>query len=178
MHEGADRDVVVAGMVTSIRQSFTRDGKAFVVAELEDTSGTVEVTVSPRVHEVTKGLWAEGALIIVKGQLRTRDGRAQVTCQQAQRYVPSNGTGAGRARSRELILEVNETSDPEGDEALLSKVISLLRQHPGADRVTLVINTRNGTRAEFDIPSLRVSVNENLGTQLDTVLAGSSYHVN
>ncbi|MFW6102827.1 MAG: DNA polymerase III subunit alpha [Chloroflexota bacterium] len=175
-HDGTDRQVVVAGLVTSVRQSFTREGKPFVVAELEDTSGSLEVTVWPKVHEATKGLWAEGALIIVKGQLRTRDGQSQVTCQQAQRYIPSNGA-QGRRPSRELTIEVNETADPDGDEALLSRVISLLRAHPGDDRVTLVVNALDGTRAELDIPSLRIAFTDELAGQLDGTLPGSSYRI-
>jgi len=173
-HDRTEREVVVGGLVTSVRQSFTREGKSFVVAELEDTSGSVEVTVWPRVHEATKGLWVEGALIVVKGQLRSRDGQVQLTCQQAQRYTPSASSSVRRPPTRELTIEMTETADPERDEELLSKVIALLRQCPGEDRVTLVINTRGGTRAEFDLPALRVSFTGELERQLAAVLTGST----
>lgn len=176
-YDGSEREVVVAGLVSSVRQSFTRDGKPFVVAELEDTSGSVEVTVWPRVHESTKGLWAEGALIVIKGQLRMRDGQTQVTCQHAQRYAPSNGSTARRAPARVLTIEMNETADPEGDEAVLSEAISLLRQHPGDDRVALAINAKNGTRALFDMPGLQVAFTPELAEQLARVLTGSSYSI-
>jgi DNA polymerase-3 subunit alpha len=176
-YEGSEREAVIAGLVTSVRQSFTREGKQFVVAELEDTSGSVEVTVWPRVHDSTRGLWSEGALIIVKGQLRTRDGQTQLTCQQAQRYVPSNGSNSRRAPARVLTMELNETADPRADEEVLAKAIGLLREHPGSDRVALVIHARNGTRSEFDMPGLLVALTPDLADELGKVLAGGSYSI-
>jgi DNA polymerase-3 subunit alpha len=176
-YEGTEREVVLAGLVASVRQSFTREGKTFVVAELEDTSGTIEVTVWPRVHEGTKGLWTEGALIIVKGQLRTRDGQTQLTCQSAQRYQPSDRPTGRRAAPRNLTLELNETADSEADVAKLSQVIALLRQCPGDDSVSLVINGVDGSRKEFDVPGLSVSFSPDLAKRLDATMAGGSYRI-
>ena len=82
--------------------------------------------------------------------------------------VDGDGSGKGNAAA------CDGTADPERDEELLSKVIALLRQCPGEDRVTLVINTRGGTRAEFDLPALRVSFTGELERQLAAVLTGST----
>ena len=110
-HELVGQDVVVAGMVVSVRNSFTREGRPFVVAELEDMSGSIEVTVWPRVHESTKGLWNEGAVIVVKGQLRGREGQLQISCQTAQRYARPSGATRRRAKPRVLVVDVKETDD-------------------------------------------------------------------
>ena len=107
-HEFLEREVVVAGQVSSVRQSATKEGRPFVVAEVEDASGSIEVTVWPRLHETTRGLWVEGALVIVKGQLRGREGQFQISCQQAQRYTPDRAM-AGGAPGHANWLSISES---------------------------------------------------------------------
>ena len=176
-HELVGREVVVAGMVVSVRQSFTREGRPFVVAELEDMSGSIEVTVWPRVHESTKGLWNEGAVIVVKGQLRSREGQLQIGCQTAQRYVQPNGATRRRAKPRALVVEVKETDDAEADIVLLSKLVDLLKGHPGESPVSLVVETAGGSKTELEMPDLRVSFGPDLERELETVLAGACFRL-
>ncbi len=176
-HELVGQEVVVAGMVVSVRNSFTREGRPFVVAELEDMSGSIEVTVWPRVHENTKGLWNEGAVIVVKGQLRSREGQLQISCQTAQRYARPIGGARRRVKPRVLVVEVKETEDTEADIALLAKLVDLLKAHPGEDCVSLVVETASGSKTELDMPDLRVSFGPDLERELGTVLAGACYRL-
>jgi DNA polymerase-3 subunit alpha len=174
-HEMLEKEVVVAGMVASVRQSTTRDGKPFVVAEIEDTSGSVEVTVWPRIHENTRGLWVEGAMIIVKGQLRGREGQLQISCQSAQRYVPGQGNGKRRAKPRELTIRLRETGDSQTDIETLSSLLALLKRHPGDDAVSLVIDTLDAGAKELELPAARVALSAELERGLVELLGESSY---
>jgi DNA polymerase-3 subunit alpha len=176
-YDKMDREVVVAGMVGSVRQTFTRDGKPFVVAELEDTSGTLEVTVWPRVHETTRGLWNEGAVVIVKGQLRLRDGQMQLSCQQARRYVSNGKPRPPRPVKRELTIRIAETGDVQADVERLSLVTSLLRNHPGKDRVGLIVSTLAGESRELEIPDLGVAYGPELQSDLESTLPDGSFAV-
>jgi DNA polymerase III subunit alpha len=172
-----DREVVVAGLVSSVRQSATKEGRPFVVVEIEDTSGSIEVTVWPRLHETTRGLWVEGALVVVKGQLRGREGQLQISCQHAQRYTPGQGNGRRRTAPRELVVCLKETENSQADVALLGRVMELLRAYPGEDAVSLSIDLRDGQRAELEMPGVRVSVGPDLEKALDATLDGSTYRV-
>ncbi len=174
-HELLEKEVVVAGMVASVRQSTTRDGKPFVVAEIEDTSGSVEVTVWPRIHETTRGLWVEGAMIIVKGQLRGREGQLQISCQSAQRYVPGQGNGKRRAKPRELTIRLRETGDSQTDIETLTSLLALLKRHPGDDLVSLVIDTLDGAAEELELPAVRVALGAELERGLVELLGEPSY---
>jgi len=173
-YDNMDREVVVAGMVGAVRQTFTRDGKPFVVAELEDTSGSIEVTVWPRVHETTRGLWNEGAIVIVKGQLRVRDGQMRLSCQQAKRYVPTGKPRKARPAKRELTIRLKETDDTKSDVERLSNVLSILRDHPGKDQVVLVIVTMSGESHELEIPDMGVACGPELDRDLEGVLPDGS----
>jgi len=165
--ESTDREVVAAGMVSSVRHSTTRDGKPFIIAEVEDTSGSIEVTVWPRLHESTRGLWVEGAFIVIKGQLRGREGQYQLSCQQAQRLVPGQRNGRRHGERRTLTVRLQETEEPQSDVALLEGVIALLKDHPGADSVSLIIETIARGPIEFELPALSVAA----GTALERKLA-------
>ena len=175
--EYMNKEVVVAGLVTTVRQSSTREGKPFVVAEVEDESGSIEITVWPRVHETTAGLWNEGAVIIVKGQLRGRGGQSQISCQSAQRYVPSNGARHKKARPRLLTIELRESEDSEADIALLSRLLAALKEHKGDDHVGLVIVGTNEVRTELDMPDLRVQCSPELERVLVDMLPDGAYRI-
>lgn len=82
----AGETVQVAGMVCSCRQLFTRDKRMFASAVLEDLDGSVEVSVWPDTYERTKDLWVEGNILLVKGKVKMRDGRAQLSCESAIPY--------------------------------------------------------------------------------------------
>ena len=176
-HDLVDHEVVVAGMVASVRQSATREGRPFVIAELEDTSGSIEVTVWPRIHETTRGLWTEGAVIVVKGQLRGREGQLQVSCQHAQRYMPGQGNGRKRGKVRELVVRLQETEDSQADVDLLFRLVSLLKDFPGNDNVSLVIETLERGPVELDMPDVRVSFCPELERRLGGILSNSSFRV-
>jgi DNA polymerase-3 subunit alpha len=105
--EMAGRDVIVAGVVSHTRSLLTRDGRAFLAAEIEDLSGTLELTVWPETYEQTKDLWEQGQIVAVSARLRSRGDRLTAAVQRVQIYeegqtfdpselVTANGGNGGR----------------------------------------------------------------------------------
>jgi DNA polymerase-3 subunit alpha len=90
--ELAGRDAVVAGMVTSTRTLYTREGRPFVAAMVEDLSGSAEVTVWPDQYELTRDLWVPGAILLLLVRVRERGDRLQIAVQQADPCVPEGWT--------------------------------------------------------------------------------------
>jgi DNA polymerase-3 subunit alpha len=84
--EMAGREAVLAGMVTATRNLFTREGRTFCAAVVEDLSGNVEVTVWPDQYEQTRDLWVEGNILIILARIRERGERLQVSVQQVALY--------------------------------------------------------------------------------------------
>jgi DNA polymerase III subunit alpha len=84
--EMAGREVVLAGMVSATRNLFTREGRTFCAAVVEDLSGNVEVTVWPDQYEQTRDLWVEGNILIILARIRERGERLQVSVQQVALY--------------------------------------------------------------------------------------------
>lgn len=169
----ANETVVIAGMVASVRHAYTRDKRPFVIAALEDLDGSVQVITWPGLYESTKELWEEGNILVVKGLVKVRDGKVQLNCQQAQRYqpqdTPSPSKGGGEGERRHLIINLNQTGNAEEDIECLRKVISILHNYPGQDRVSLAIIVEDET-TNLDMPEITVNYCPELASELSNIL--------
>ncbi len=86
------REVVIAGMVNSIRALTTKAGKQFVAVSVEDLSGTAEVTVWPDVYDPTRDIWKPGNILLMLIRVRERNDRLQAAAQQVSLVQAADGT--------------------------------------------------------------------------------------
>jgi len=161
------KTVDIVGMVGSVRQLFTREGKPFASVVLEDLSGQVEIMVWPKVFADTGELWQEGNILEVNGKVRMREDRVQLSCEEVRLYQPGDEKGEKievaavaeeevapppaeakqpvaetkpeeiPVENHRLVISLSQTSDAEGDKANLYKIIDILRSYPGHDDVKL-----------------------------------------
>jgi len=160
--ELAGQTVSVAGMVASVRYLFTKDGRPFASAMLEDLDGRVEVMVWPKVYENTRNLWQEGNILLVEGKVRLREDRVQLNCDRVRHYQPEASeveaevtaeagetpVGAEEAianttptESRRLVISISQTSDEARDITCLDRLLDILRDFPGQDEVSLRVTS-------------------------------------
>jgi DNA polymerase-3 subunit alpha len=123
------QEVVIAGMVTFVRRLLTRDGRSFAAIEVEDLSGSKEVTAWSEQFEATPDLWQEGRILLLLVQVRQRDERLTLAVRKAALYeadssVPLSGFSAeewATPERRRPALESGEGQpDPAGGAAPLS----------------------------------------------------------
>ncbi len=86
--ELAGQEVTVAGVVNNLRQIVTKKGDKMATATLEDLDGRVEVVIFPRIYEQSNQLWANDAILIVRGRVDLREERVQVIVSDADPYQP------------------------------------------------------------------------------------------
>ncbi len=148
--ELAGQTVSVAGMVASVRYLFTKDGRPFASAVLEDLDGRVEIMVWPKVYENTRDLWQEGNILLVEGKVRLRDDRVQLNCDRVRRYQPEAAeveavvtaeADEAPAESRRLVISISQTSDEARDITSLDRLLDTLRDFPGQDEVSLRVTS-------------------------------------
>ena len=72
--------VIIAGMVTSVRHVMTKNNRPFVIATLEDINGSIEVTAWAEVYTQTQELWIEGSILLVEGNVKSREDRMTINC--------------------------------------------------------------------------------------------------
>jgi DNA polymerase-3 subunit alpha len=193
------REVIIAGIVTHIRQILTRDGRPFLAVEVEDLSGSVEVTVWPDVYDQTRDLWTEGSILLLTVRVRTRNDRLQVSVEKAVAYeegadpdpepvggfngpieaprpVRVSRSPAPRAKNngpREMRITLRESEDADSDHERLRAVMSALQEFEGEDHVRLTIRQQDGDEVELELPRARAC--GELSARLGSVLgdAGS-----
>ena len=179
------RDAVVAGMVTSTRPLYTKEGRPFAAALIEDLSGTAEVTVWPDQYELTRDLWTPGAILLMLVRVRERGDRIQLAVQQAEPYTgegwappawlssagegpqsnghagKANGNGAPAAPPprvlRRLRFFLHEGPDEEADRERLDRLVELLGEYPGDDEIRLFVHALDGDHVELALPCARAS---------------------
>ncbi len=157
--ELAGQSVVVAGMVTSFHELFTRDRRPFASAVLEDLDGRVDVMVWPKVYTDTRELWQEGNLLLVEGKVRVKDDRVQISCDSVRPYQPEARRSedeaipqpvpiaeekpparSAPAKRYRVVISISQTCDRESDIAYLHKLVDTLKDFPGQDEVSLNVN--------------------------------------
>jgi DNA polymerase-3 subunit alpha len=134
--EMAGQDVVTAGMVSAVRQLYTRDGRPFASVTLEDLNGQAEVTAWPEVYERTRELWSEGNIVLVQGKVRVRGDRVQLNCELAREYQPED-VAATPPPAYRLLINIAQTDDENGDVTRLRQISAVLKDYPGGDEVNL-----------------------------------------
>jgi DNA polymerase-3 subunit alpha len=194
--EMVGREVVLAGMVGPVRQRQTKDGRPFIIAQVEDLSGSVEVAVWSDTYEPTKELWVEGNILLMQVRVRTREDQLQLSVQSVSVYEP---TEEGRMSHEEdavstpgevprvdsplppppsprqpkprqayrLQITLRETDDEDSDRDRLTLLLATLVDFPGDDEVVLVVGS-NGDRETFALPSARAC--KELRTKVEEVL--------
>ncbi|MCH8994297.1 MAG: DNA polymerase III subunit alpha [Chloroflexi bacterium] len=85
------REATLAGMVGNTRRLYTRDGRPFCAAEVEDLSGMLEVTVWPELFERTQDIWIEGNIVLLQVRTKERNNRLQSSVQRVELYQAANG---------------------------------------------------------------------------------------
>jgi DNA polymerase-3 subunit alpha len=114
--------VIIAGVVTSIRQLSTKNGQSFLIGTIEDFDGSIEVMVWSDVYAQTRDIWREGEVMLVEGTVRSsRDDRVSLNCQKACLYSTrmENGNGNGHGNGTEMVMVMaRETAKVKASELM------------------------------------------------------------
>jgi DNA polymerase-3 subunit alpha len=165
--------VLTAGLVSSVRHALTRDGRQFVSAVLEDFTGNIEVTAWNEIYERTKDYWQEGNTLLVRGKVKSRGDRVQLTCIKVSPYQQDKSEDSHEQleqievapRKRRLKINIATSEDMDSDIFRLKQLLNTLKQFPGNDEVQLTIITGEGA-TKLEMPEFITSYGPELHDQL------------
>ena len=167
-----EQEMTVAGMVASVRQSYTKSRQAFVSVTIKDLEGSIEVTVWPREYEETRELWKEDKIVLVKGVVKVRNGGVQLICTEARMYsqqaVALPDTSVANNQTC-LTIRFNQTREADKDARRLRRVIKILKEHPGHDRVVIMV-LNGGKETRMEMPGATVDFSPELERKLEQVV--------
>jgi DNA polymerase-3 subunit alpha len=84
--EAGEDLVTIACVVTSARKHITKNKQLMMFAQVEDLTGSVEITVFPRVYEATAPLWGTDEILLVLARVEQRDEDPKLLCEHAVRF--------------------------------------------------------------------------------------------
>jgi DNA polymerase III alpha subunit len=99
------QNVTLAGIVSWVRPHVTRKGDLMAFVHLEDLQGSIEVVVFPRTYAVTRDLWQEDKILLVRGRIDAERREPSLICESVSDHVV-------RAR---LPNEEGERADPPAE---------------------------------------------------------------
>lgn len=120
--EIAGQEVVVSGMVQTVRQLATRQGKPFAAVALEDLSGTGEITIWPEQFAKYRDMIIDGNVILARVTVRERGDRLTVAVEKICGYDMESGQllnaepsmFIGAARPAAAVQASGPTQTPPG----------------------------------------------------------------
>ncbi len=182
------RMVRVAGMIVSVRNLTTRDGKAAVSVVFEDMDGSIEVVAWPKVYASSRDLWQEGNILLVQGKVRVRGDNAQIVVENVSKYelntkaedielpIGSDNNYKEESACKQIKLYLEQSGDDELDIENFQKLVELITSSPGADDVSMVVN--NGNRIyHMELPDVKVRYSPAFYKKLVSILGQKGVEV-
>jgi DNA polymerase-3 subunit alpha len=134
LKEGFEGPVTVGGMITNLKRvkikSGPNAGRFMGRFVLEDLAGALPVTLFANQLQQFGHLLADEAVVLVKGEVRGRDGEPELTVEE---IVPLDQAAAKTLAAVELVLE------PSVSQGAMLQLKNLLLEHPGRVPVTLTV---------------------------------------
>ncbi len=86
LREAGDDLVTIACVVTSARRHLTQKKALMMFAQVEDLTGSTEVTVFPRTYEATHEVWNNDEILLLLARVEQRDDSPKLLCEWAVRF--------------------------------------------------------------------------------------------
>ncbi|MEV4070384.1 DNA polymerase III subunit alpha [Nonomuraea fuscirosea] len=132
----ADGQVVtVGGILSGMQRKVTKKGDTWVLTQLEDLEGAIEVMIFPSAYQLCSTILAEDAIVFVKGRIDKREDVAKLIAMEVTAPDLSQVTGGPLLVS----LPLRRCTPP-----VVERLKEILATHPGPSEVHLQIH--NGPR--------------------------------
>ncbi len=132
-----DAPVTVAGTVTGARRAMTRAGGQILIAQLEDTTGSCEVVVFPKLYPQVQQLFESDRILVVRGRMRVRErpgahngDEASVDLSVSANEVAPFEAAARQQSVRGWLVEVSQREQ-------IDRLAALIERFPGDAPVML-----------------------------------------
>jgi DNA polymerase III subunit alpha len=144
-----DGDVItVAGIVVAIGRKYTKRGEPYAVFRLEDLTGGVGVVAFPSVFEKSEAVFAQDAIVLVKGRADLRGRELQLVALEI-REPDRSGLESSQTLgpspvdpSDPLLVDVSASSCTQG---LIARMKDVFSMHPGECPVLIQLVSDGGT---------------------------------
>ncbi|NTU69417.1 DNA polymerase III subunit alpha, partial [bacterium] len=159
-----DQTVVVGGVITKIHKIITRSKEIMIFATIEDTTGSIEVLVFPKMLENNTAMWVEDNIVLVKGRVSSnKDDDPKIVLEKARKLSEKDlkETKAGAP----ILITVSLKK--ESDKEKLPKIKDILLRNPGQSEVIIKIESLNDTKKIK--PNLKINASLEVISEIEEI---------
>jgi DNA polymerase III subunit alpha len=133
--------VVVGGTITDARRITTKKGETMCVVQLEDMTGSIGVTVFPRIYEETAELWAEDTVVIVIGEVQVRRDEPGILCNTVEQLHAVEEEMNRKQYQIWITLQLSGSDEKSisNDRIRVMDIYNCIRDQPGRDHYEILV---------------------------------------
>ncbi|MBW3619349.1 MAG: DNA polymerase III subunit alpha [Actinobacteria bacterium] len=132
--------VTIAGVLTGLTKKFTKKGDTYLVATVEDLTGSVEVVFWPATYRAAHEALEEDAVLVVTGRLEVRDEAVKLSANKVSTPDLSEVRGAP------VVVRFDQA---QCTAEAIQRLRGVLAAHPGHVPVHLVVQWDDGGEKTF-----------------------------
>ncbi|GAA1654069.1 DNA polymerase III subunit alpha [Kribbella alba] len=156
--------VTIGGLVTAVQRKVNKRGDIYAIVTIEDLEGSIEVMMFSSAYQLAAHLLTNDAIILMKGRLRRRDDRVELSGSDVT--VPD--LTEGPSGPVVISMPVNRCTPP-----LVDQLRDVLQAHPGMTEVQLRLQARQKTTVMRIGDRFRVTPTSSLMADLKALLGPS-----
>jgi DNA polymerase-3 subunit alpha len=152
-----NRDLVMGGIVTGVREGYTKTGKPYGIAKLEDYSGSFEFVFFGNEWVEKKNFFMEGMFLYLKGKCQPKQWR------QNEFEVKVN-TIELLPDVKEEVIEQLTISAPlsEINDEFIAEFSSLVKAHPGKVTLNFYVKDDEGQHISLTSKNMKINVQKDI----------------
>lgn len=160
----------VGGLLEKVEKKISKEKEQYAILRIEDVEGTLEAVVFPQVLREYERTLVEGAAVVACGRVSRNEDNVRMILQEIYPLEDAPRLFAER-------LSIHVPAAAAGD-ALLNRVVALLRASPGQTPVVVCLQFEKGQEIFVcSGPSLRVNPSRGLVEELERVIGEESVFV-
>lgn len=168
-HVREGESVILAGIVTKLKQSITKRKEMMAYLTLEDTTGNAVILVFPQAYEKFGSLLTEEAALLVKAKVNLQEDEQRLFCETVTEVETALSQPAeGQSLAGKLWIKLAGCENPD---SLLTSIRGIILRYPGASPVYLDFG--NGSVLRVD-GKLWVNITRDLMSDLELLCGTKS----
>ena len=156
--------VTIGGLVTAVQRKVNKRGDIYAIVTIEDLEGSIEVMMFSSAYQLAAHLLTNDAIILMKGRLRRRDDRVELSGSDVS--VPD--LTQGPSGPVVITMPINRCTPP-----VVDQLRDVLKSHPGMTEVQLRLQASQKTTVMRIGDRFRVTPTSSLMADLKALLGPS-----
>lgn len=138
-----DNSIIAGGVITNIHKILTRSKEMMVFAQIEDTTGKIEVLVFPKMLAKNLEIWQEDNVVLVKGRISSNKEEEPKIVMEKVRELTDKDLKS-HTDNQGIIITLDVGSDK--DKQRFNKIKKIIQENSGPVEIIIQINQSGQTK--------------------------------